>query len=82
MREKRLSDYFTNQRTRDDCTGASGPAAANQIGFQDLLLQIEDDMTQKGVDKKDILILKRKFEDNESNIIHELYSKHFGHKNL
>ncbi|CDW83900.1 UNKNOWN [Stylonychia lemnae] len=30
---------------------------------------------------QDIMMLQRKFEDNESNIIHELYSKHFQHKN-
>ena len=27
------------------------------------------------------MILKKRFEDNESYIIHDLYTKHFQHKN-
>eukprot|EP00347_Sterkiella_histriomuscorum_P017665 403348466 len=30
--------------------------------------------------QQDLVTLQRKFEDNESNIIHDLYSKHFQHK--
>lgn len=37
-------------------------------------------MELKSSNNQEILLLKRKFEDNESNIIHDLYAKHFQHK--
>ena len=44
------------------------------------ILSHADEIEIKSPNNKEILILKRKFEDNESNIIHDLYAKHFHHK--
>lgn len=51
----------------------------NMLGMAQIMAQT-DEIELKSPNTREKLILKRKFEDNESNIIHDLYAKHFHHK--
>ncbi len=60
----------------EDLNGMNPYDSNNMLDIAEIMGD-SNEMELKSPQNREIVKLKRKFEDNESNIIHELYAKHF-----